>query len=82
MESTQQEALEILMGLTAQGMVSQDQMRALIVALQTQAQAISEQTMAITALADSNMALVAAMLEGEGDPEAQPLTYLNGQPIG
>lgn len=41
--------------------------------------AIHQQTMAISALAQSNQALVQAMAEAE-DEEGEPTTYLDGTP--
>ncbi len=45
--------------------------------------AIRQQTAAINRMAESNMALVAAMAEAEGmndDEDAQPGSYLDGTP--
>jgi|25_taG_2_1085351.scaffolds.fasta_scaffold16373_2 DNA-directed RNA polymerase sigma subunit (sigma70/sigma32) len=45
-------------------------------------EAIRQQTAAINRMAESNMALVAAMAESEGmiDEDAQPGSYLDGTP--
>jgi len=46
-------------------------------------EAISQQTAALTRLADSNAALVAAMSEGDDsdmDDESAPCSYLDGSP--
>lgn len=44
-------------------------------------EAIRQQTAAITQLADSNAALVAAMAEGDGmDDEPDSTSYLDGSP--
>lgn len=46
-------------------------------------EAIQGQTQAITALAESNMMLIDAMSQGEDDidPDAEPLTYMDGSPV-
>lgn len=44
--------------------------------------ALHEQTAAINRLASSNEALVQAMAESEdGDPDAEPRTYMDGSPV-
>lgn len=53
-------------------------------ALLTLVEALKGQTQAIQALADSNMALVAAMAESEEMPDTpeEPAMYLDGRPRG
>jgi|LGVF01.2.fsa_nt_gb hypothetical protein len=42
--------------------------------------AIKEQTEAINALADSNMALVACLVDEQADEEDQPPRFMDGTP--
>jgi hypothetical protein len=39
-----------------------------------------EQSQAIQALASSNMALVRAIAESDGDTDGEPMTYMDGTP--
>ena len=64
--------------------MNEQQVNALIAALNEQTAAQREQTEAINRLAESNMALcdvIIQSLAGEEDVQAEPKTYLSGEPV-
>lgn len=64
--------------------MNEQQVNALIAALNEQTAAQREQTEAINHLAESNMALcdvIIQSLAGEEDVQAEPKTYLSGKPV-